>query len=119
MNILHLQPKELGKREKVETRVSEIAKGVTYQLSDTQYLFQTRPEDLSLINGRASKLNALVSLGMASLDDTTIVGTDGATSPLTWRSEDNMDIAFTVREFLEFAIYVDEFVESKYKESWI
>jgi hypothetical protein len=81
-------------------------------------IFQTRPKDLTLINGRVSKLCALISLGEATLDDTVITSMDGKTLPLIWRSESNRDIPFTVREFLQFAIAVDEFIESKYQESW-
>ena len=82
-------------------------------------VFQTRSEDLALISGRVAKLNALVTLNEASLDDTKVTSLDGNEIPLTWRSENNTDVVFSVREYLEFAIAVDEFVESKYRDSWV
>ena len=97
-----------------ELRQTVIAQGLQWK----ENRFQTRPQDLPLINGRVSKLNALIALGLATLDDTEITASDGTVSPLTWRSEANENVKFTVREFLQFAITVDEFIESRYRESW-
>ncbi|WP_299202585.1 hypothetical protein [uncultured Amphritea sp.] len=67
--------------------------------------FQTRPQDLTLISGRATKILALKYFNELHPD-------------FYWMTEANTPHLFTPDEFMRFAIAVDEFVEQKFIESW-
>lgn len=99
MLIRHKSP---NRSSRVQTdRADKIAAGFLWN----GILFQTRENDLSLIAGRATKIAAKKALNEPVAD-------------FYWRAADNTDHLFTGDEFLRFAVAVDEFVESKYIESW-
>lgn len=84
-------------------RASAIAAGFFWAAKGAT--FDTDPNSLALITGRVAKIQAKAALGEAMPD-------------FIWRSSDNTDHLFTPTEFLQFAIAMDEWVESKYIESW-
>lgn len=114
MLIQHNSPPELVSARKKQTRTTAIDSGMSWGGN----VWQTESADRVNIAGRAAKLNSLVTLGIATLSDTSYVDANNVTRPLVWRTTDNQNIGFTVQSFLEFAIAVDEFVENKYFESW-
>lgn len=65
--------------------------------------FQIDPGSQVLISGRVGKIN---TLGVENVPD------------FMWRTWDNTSHSFTASEFLEFAVAVDEYVESLYMKSW-
>ena len=114
MLLKHETPPALVSQRKKKSRGLAIDSGMVWAGNT----WQTEDTDRVNVAGRASKLNSLVTLGRAGLGDTSYVDSDGVVRPLVWRTLGNDNVSFTVQEFLEFAIAVDEFVENKYFESW-
>ena len=81
--------------------------------------FQSTAADQALIAGRATKLTTLLTLGRVQLTDNSYTDESGATRPLVWRSAANINVLFTVQEFLDFAISMDEWIEDQYKAAWV
>ena len=79
--------------------------GFLYTVNGTELQFQTDSLARSNVTGRAGKVTAKMALGQAVPD-------------FQWRSEVNTMVDFTAIQFLEFAIAMDEFVESRYQASW-
>jgi hypothetical protein len=103
MNITHNSPEK--KARKQLHRASKVDAGFSYTVGGVEHLFQTDILARSNVTGRASKVTAKRSLGQIVPD-------------FEWRSTDNVMVSFTGVEFLEFAIAMDEFVESQYQDSW-
>lgn len=80
--------------------------------------FQSTAADQALIAGRATKLTTLLTLGRVQLTDSSYIDESGDTRPLVWRSLDNINVSFTVQDFLDFAIAMDEFIEDMYQAAW-
>ena len=57
------------------------------------------------VTGRAGEITAKMALGSTVPD-------------FQWRSSNNEMVDVTAIQFLEFAIAMDEFVESQYQDSW-
>lgn len=106
--------KKQASESKKADRSQAISAGVVWNGNK----FQTRERDQKLITGRAATFNSLITLGRATLDDTEYVDAYGDTQSVSWRTEDDITIYFTIREYLEFAMTVDAFVDSKFKASW-
>ena len=99
------------------TKYAKRSKIIHGGLNHNGYLWQTRDEDLRNITGRCAKLNSLKLLNRVAMTDTSYLDSAGHIRNLIWTTDDNIDILFTVQEFLEFGIAVDEFVEDRYKEA--
>tara|TARA_R110001583_G_scaffold34551_1_gene115852 strand:- start:4739 stop:5065 length:327 start_codon:yes stop_codon:yes gene_type:complete len=67
--------------------------------------FDTDPASRALITDRVAKILAKTTLGEAMPD-------------FSWRASDNSDHSFSPTEFLQFAVALDDWVESKLIESW-
>lgn len=104
----------VASRLKKRKRAEQIEAGFTWR--DKKY--QTRDSDQKLIAGRAATFNSLIVLGRAALDDTQYTDANGDIQDVSWRAEDDTKMLFTIREYLEFAMAVDAFVDSKFKASW-
>ena len=87
-----------------EKRNSDIASGFYWAAKDAT--FDTDAKSLSLVTGRVAKIQAQNLLSVSAPD-------------FYWRASDNTDHLFTAPEFLEFAVAMDNWVESKYIESWV
>lgn len=85
-------------------RVKAIAAGFYWEPKGAT--FDTDPQSLSLVTGRVAKIQAKSVLGEAMPD-------------FLWRASDNTDHLFSATEFLHFAVALDDWVESKYAESWV
>ena len=81
--------------------------------------FQSTEADQALIAGRATKLTTLLTLGRVQLTDNSYADENGATRALVWRTAGNVNVQFTVQEFLDFAIAMDEFIEDMYQAAWV
>lgn len=79
--------------------------GFAFPIDNTEYFFQT--EAIARVNvvGKAGNITAKKTLGLSFSD-------------LKWRTSSNEMVDVTAIQFLEFAIAMDEFVESHYQDSW-
>ncbi len=103
MNISHKSPDQAQRRKC--HREAKVDAGFVYSVNGVDHTFQTGLLDRSNVTGRATKVTAKMALGQ-SVDD------------FQWRNSVNTMVDFTGAEFLEFAIAMDEFVESQYQDSW-
>jgi hypothetical protein len=103
MNISHNSPNRSDRKK--QHRALKVDAGFSFSVNGVDHLFQT--DQLARFNatGRASKITAKRSLSQEVPD-------------FQWRSSHNIMVDFTGIEFLEFAIAMDEFVESQYQDSW-
>ncbi len=69
------------------------------------YVFDTDAKSLTLINGRVSKITAIMAMNDTPAD-------------FVWRTSDNQDYVFTPTEFLQFAVALDDWIEGEYVDSW-
>ena len=103
MNISHNSP-ERSKRKR-EHRSNKVDAGFSFDVNGAPNQFQTDSLARSNVTGRAGKVTAKMALGQPVPD-------------FQWRNEANMMVNFTAIQFLEFAIAMDEFVESQYQDGW-
>ena len=103
MNINHNSPKRSERKRK--HRASKVDAGFLFTVNGTEYQFQTDPLARSNVTGRTAKITAQATFKIPVPD-------------FQWRNEANDMVNFTAEQFLEFAIAMDEFVESQYQDSW-
>ncbi|WP_394165132.1 DUF4376 domain-containing protein [Neptunomonas phycophila] len=91
-------------------RDNKIASGFTWNGNT----FQADKDSRGLINGRVTKLNTLIINGRITPEDDEYIDNNGNTRPLVWWTTTNVVISFTVQEYLNFSIALEEWIEDIY-----
>jgi len=101
--ISHNSP-ERSERKRLH-RATKVDAGFSFTINGIEHPFQTDTLARTNVTGRAGKITAKMALGLTVAD-------------FQWRNSENLMVDVTAVEFLEFAIAMDEFVESQYQDSW-